>query len=123
MNQESYTPEKLQTRLKNFVVRVIKLTETFPKTPAGFRVAGQLIDSAGSIGANYSEALAARSKKEFVAICGVILKEAKETTFWLEVVRLANLIREPGELNDLIRESNEFEKIFAKTILTSSQNM
>jgi four helix bundle protein len=120
------TPQLMQERIKCFVVRIVKLTEKLPRTSAGFKIGGQVIDSAGSIGANYSEAQAARSKKEFVAICGIILKENKETTFWLNIIKEAELISnltDMEELDKLIDESMQLEKIFAKIIISASKNI
>ena len=115
-------PNLLLERIKKFVVRVIKLVNTFPKTLAGYRIGGQLIDSASSIGANYSEAQAARSRKEFICIAGIVLKEAKETDFWLDIVNRVKLSIDKEELGFLSGEIKELGKIFGKILINSRRN-
>jgi len=113
---------ELKLRIKDFVVRVIKLTDTFPKTSAGFKVGGQVVASAGSVGANYAEAQAARSRKEFISTTGIVLKESVETNFWLEIIEAVELTDQRDELLYLKKEGGELERIFAKIIITSKKN-
>lgn len=65
-----------------FVVDIINFTKTFKNDPAGYSLAKQIIDAAGSIGANIVEARNARSRKEFIATIGISFKETKETKYW-----------------------------------------
>ncbi len=126
MGDDKYSPKRLQERVSQFVVRVVLLVEKLPRTPAGFKIIGQLVDSTGSVGANYSEAQAARSRKEFIAICGVVLKENKETTFWLSIIKQALLLKtlqDAEELDKLVDESGQLEKIFAQIIISASKNI
>ena len=113
-------PEELYSRIKKFVVCVVHLVEKLPNNTIGYRIGGQLIDSSGSIGANYAEAQSSRSKKEFGAICGIALKEAKETLFWLEIINDSNIAKENIDL--LIDECQQISKILAKIIITCFQN-
>src|SRR3989344_3094353 len=106
--------KQLLKRLLEFSVRIIKLAEKLPKTPAGFAVASQLIKAGTSIGANAEEAQDANSLKDFVHKMGISLRESKETRYWLKVIKLATLI----EPNYVSLELAECEEIVA--ILTSS---
>ena len=58
--------KELQQRTKKFHVDVIKVCEVFPKNAAGFETAKQFIRSAGSVGANYSTSVRAKSPADFV---------------------------------------------------------
>jgi len=110
------------TRIKHLIKEVAELINKFPKTTAAFKIAGQIMDSVTSIGANFVEAQSARSKKEFVSTMGVVLKETKETLFWLEIIQELKLTSE--EENDKISiECKELAKIFASAIITSSKNL
>jgi four helix bundle protein len=58
------------------------------------RVIGkQILRSGTSIGANYRAAYRSRSKAEFIAKLGIVLEEADETVFWLELLLQARVFR------------------------------
>lgn len=82
------------------------------------RIIGQLVGSAGSVGANYREANDALGKKDFVHRLKIARKEAKETSHWLELLFEAN----PGvsaELALLRQEALELTKILSAIISKS----
>lgn len=79
------TKFELQQRTKTFHVGVIKLCSFFQKNAAGFKTAKQLIRSAGSVGANYRAACRAKSKADFIYKIEIVLEEADESLYWLEV--------------------------------------
>jgi len=68
-------------RIKKLIKDIAILIDSFPKTTAAFKIAGQIMDSVTSIGANFIEAQSARSKKEFISIIGIVLKKTNETIF------------------------------------------
>ncbi len=112
------TRKELQERTKKFHVDVIKLCEKFPKNAAGFETAKQLIRAAGSVGANYRASVRAKSSGDFIYKIEVVLEEADESLYWLEVVKDAK--RQGGEeLDRLIGEANELTAIFAATDKTN----
>lgn len=112
------TRKELQARTKKFHVDVIKLCERFPKNAAGFETAKQLIRAAGSVGANYRASVRAKSSDDFIYKIEIVLEEADESHYWLEVVSDAKL-QEGKELNSLIKEANELTAIFAATDKTN----
>jgi len=57
-----------------------------PKTTEAQVLGKQVLRSGTSVGANYREALRARSKEEFSAKCGDCLREIDETAYWLELL-------------------------------------
>jgi four helix bundle protein len=114
--------QELQSRTKKFHVDVIKLCEDFPRNAAGFETAKQLIRSAGSVGANYRASVRAKSPADFLYKIEVVLEEADESHYWLEVVNDAGLSQGP-EVNRLIKEANELTAIFAATDKTNKSKI
>ena len=112
------TRKELQARTKKFHVDIIKLCEAFPKNAAGFETAKQLIRTAGSVGANYRATVRAKSSDDFIYKIEVVLEEADESHYWLEVVKDAKL-QTSTELDRLIKEANELTAIFAATDKTN----
>ena len=112
---------ELQQRTKKFHVRIIKLCESLPKNAAGWETAKQLIRSAGSVGANYRAACRGKSNVDFIYKIEVVLEEADESLYWLEVVEDAELSK-GNELDNLIKEANELVSIFNAADKTAKQN-
>jgi four helix bundle protein len=110
--------KELQQRTKQFHVDVIKLCEGFPKNAAGFEIAKQLIRSAGSVGANYRASVRAKSPADFMYKIEIVLEEADESHYCLEVVKEAGL-QSGNDLERLIKEANELTAIFAATDKTN----
>jgi four helix bundle protein len=113
MNQK-----ELQNRTRKFHVSVIRLCRKFPKDAAGFETAKQLIRSAGSIGANYRATARAKSYPDFSHKINIVLEEADESLYWLDVVKEAEICNAP-ELDALIKESNELTAIFTAATKTA----
>ncbi|MEO8772466.1 MAG: four helix bundle protein [Ferruginibacter sp.] len=111
----------LQARTKQFHVDVIKLCEQFPRNAAGFETAKQVIRSAGSVGANYRATKRAKSDKDFIYKIEIVLEEADESHYWLEVVRDSG-IKIGEEVDRLIKEANELTAIFTATDKTAKAN-
>ncbi len=83
--------KELQQRTKKFHVDVIRLCENFPRNAAGFEIAKQVIMSAGSVGANYRATVRAKSGADFIYKIEIVLEEADESHYWLEVIRDAKI--------------------------------
>ena len=113
--------KELQQRTKKFHVDVIKLCSDFPKNAAGFEKAKQLIRSAGSVGANYRATVRAKSNADFIYKIEVVLEEADESLYWLEVIKDAEL-KSGSEIDRLIDEANQLTAIFAATDKTAKSN-
>ena len=71
--------------------------------------------SATSSGANYEEACGAESKADFIHKMQLVLKELRESLYWLKLVKRASLIPDE-ELQPLLSEAEELAKIVAKTL-------
>ena len=101
---DSYTINILE-RTKTFAVKIITISSELPKNPAGFTIADQLVRASTSIGANLIEAQEAVSNNDFIYKISFSLKEAKETMYWLELIRLSRLL--PDDKNALLLKENE----------------
>ena len=115
------TKFELQNRTKNFHIEVIKLCKHFPKNAAGFEIAKQLICSAGSVGANYRAACRRKSKADFIYKIEVVLEEADESLYWLEISKESGLIK-ISSIDGLIKEANELVSIFNAADMTAKRN-
>ena len=85
-----------------------------------FVLSKQILGSGTSIGANVHKAVGSESKKDFVHKLGIAVKEARETSYWLRLLKDSNyiLIKNFANLND---SCNELIKILNSIILTTKQ--
>lgn len=106
----------LKKRTFNFAKRAIVLINKLPKNLANEILGSQFLKAATSIGANYREADAAESARDFLHKIGVVTKEAKEAFYWLGLLQFANesILTLKEEFNWLIKENEELIKIFSK---------
>jgi four helix bundle protein len=111
----------LRKRTKQFALRIIRLCEKLPARPAGRVIANQLLRSGTSIGANYRAACRSRSTADFISKIGVVLEEADESAYWLELVVESGLLP-TKKLESLRKEAEELVAIFAASRITASQH-
>ena len=110
----------LSERLLNFAAEVIKLAVKLNKTAVGPHIAGQLTRASTSAGANYEEACGAESRADFIHKLQIVLKELRESLYWLRLIRKTSLISGPA-LEKLIQEGKELTNIIAKSIVTAKK--
>lgn len=111
----------LTERLLDFTIRIIKLVNSLPKTHIGKHIGGQLLRAGTSLGANYEEACGAESRPDFTHKLSIVLKELKESRFWLRVIHRTELIT-PKRIEPLLVECEELCAIIAKSIITAKGN-
>ncbi|MEO0216876.1 MAG: four helix bundle protein [candidate division WOR-3 bacterium] len=102
----------LEERTLEFAKNLIRLCKKLPQNVINRELISQLIRAGGSVGANYREANDALSKKDFNHRIKITRKEAKESHYWLELIRESNPDFEE-EINKLLLESLELKKIFS----------
>jgi four helix bundle protein len=112
--------EELRERTKQFALRVMRLVDALPNTPAGRALGNQLIRSGTAVGANYRAACKSRSKAEFIAKIGVAAEEADESVFWLELIRDGGLLK-PETVESLYQEARELTAICTASGRTAKQ--
>ena len=97
----------LEARLIDFAVRIIRTSESLPKSRVGIHIAGQLIRSGTSPAPNYGEAQAAESRSDFVHKMKICLKELRETRIWLLMIVKADLINAASKIEPLLNETDQ----------------
>ena len=111
----------MKLRTKRFAVRIVNLCRLLPRCQENKVVGNQLLRSGTSVGANYRAVCRARSRAEFISKMGVVVEEADETAFWLELLIESGSIPQ-HRLNDLLTETNELVAIFAASLRTAKIN-
>ena len=106
-----------QKRTKQLAIRVIKMTDSLPKSKAGDVIGRQIIRSATSVGANYRAACRAKSTADFINKLKIVEEEADETLYWLELIVEAELLSEK-KLAALIKETDEIIAMTVASIKT-----
>jgi len=104
------TKIELQKRTKQYSLRIIKLVKALPNTIDGRTISYQLIRCGTSVGANYRATCRARSKAEFIAKLGIVIEEADECAFWLEVIIESGLMKKTLII-PLLKETDEIISI------------
>jgi len=96
MNKLSNTEfnEKWKKRTKEFALKVIELSDELPKKESARVINRQLLRVATSVAANFRAACRGRSKQEFYSKLCIVVEEADETQFWLELLQESKLIDE-----------------------------
>ena len=120
-HQKTDMADAFRKRTKKFVVDNIKLFRTLPKTEEAKIIGRQLLRSSSSVGANYRAACRARSQAEFHSKLSIVVEEADESVFWMEVLVEAEVVKE-SELNYLTDEANQILKIASASRKTVSKN-
>ena len=113
-------PEQLKARTKQFAIRIVRVFKSLPKNDEARIIGKQLLRSGTSVAANYRAVCRSRSKAEFISKMSVVLEEADETVFWLELLVETNIIP-AARLRDLLTEANELLAIFAASLWTAKQ--
>ena len=106
-----------KARIYSFILRLTGFVDKMSKDESSRIFAKQIIRSGTSIGANYIEAQAASSRKDFANFFHHSLKSANESKFWLAIIKdtgKGNRI----EAEALLKELNEISNILAKSLIT-----
>jgi four helix bundle protein len=110
--------KELQDRTKRFALRVVRMFRSLPRADEARIMGKQVLRSATSMAANYRAACRARSKAEFVAKIGVVVEEADETVFWLELLVESDVLS-AEKAKALIEEANELLAIVSASQRTA----
>ncbi len=114
-------PEVLRERTKQSALRIVNLFRSLPKTDEARVLGKQVLRSGTSVAANYRAICRARSKAEFIAKMGIVVEEADETVFWLELLVETGMIPQ-ARLQRLLIEANELVAIFVASRKTAKGN-
>ena len=114
------TSEQLKQRTKAFAVRVARLVDALPRSLAAQVIGRQLLRSATSVGANYRAACRSQSRPEFAAKLSIVVEEADESLYWLELVQETELVK-AQLLTEIIKEANELVAIMLASRKTAKR--
>ena len=104
-----------------FAVRIVKLNRYLSNSTNQYDIARQILRSGTSVGANTEEAIGAESKKDFIHKISISYKEARETKYWLRLLRDAEVL-ESKMVESLLIEIEEILAILGKIKITSSKS-
>ena len=112
-------PNIIKEKTYKFALDIIKIYQQMIKQNE-FILSKQLVRAGTSIGANTEEAIAAQSRKDFISKMSISSKEARETNYWLRLLRDSQLCK-GIDFTDLIKESEEIIAILTSIVKTSQK--
>ena len=109
----------LLKRTFNFGISCLKFLRKLESNPENNLIRLQLGKSCASIGANYEESQAGSSKADFTNKVKIALREARETNYWLRILKELNDNNDES-LESLIKESQELKNILGAIVVKSN---
>jgi len=110
----------IQTKSFQFALKMIALYQVLTENRE-FIISKQLLRSGTSIGANVEEAIAAQSKKDFIAKMSISSKEARETKYWLRLLNESKYIN--IDFSEYLKDIEEIINILTAIVKTSQSGM
>ena len=107
--------QDIKERTFQFGVSVVNLVAHLQESGTNKAIINQILRSGTSVGANVEEAHASFSRKDFIYTMNIALKEARETHYWLRLMRKAS-IAGASTLDELLVESEELKKILGAIV-------
>lgn len=104
-------------RTYKFALRIVYIASKLPKNGLTNRIISQSIGSGTSVGSNTEEASVGFSKSDFTFKMSIASKEARETNYFLRLLRDSGLIRDKAFFEEILEAIDESDQI--KRILTS----
>lgn len=117
-----YKKYDLEERCFNFAKVVGFFCNSISKNFITIEYMRQLIRSLSSIGANYIEANESLGEKDFLFRIKISRKEAKESNYWLRLIKCHMVKPELTDVDKLLSESIELKKIFSSIIINKSKS-
>ena len=112
----------IQKKTYLFAVRIIKLYQFLIEEKKSFDIGRQILRSGTSIGANVEEAIGGQSKKDFVSKINIAYKEARETNYWIRLLRDSEYI-DMKLAESFLNDCEEIQKILASILISSKTNL
>ncbi len=104
------TDNIIQQKSYSFALRCVKLYQHLCESKKEFVLSKQLLRSGTSIGANIEEAIGAQTTKDFFSKLTIAYKEARETHYWIRLIRDAGILNE-HESKSVLTDCEEILKI------------
>lgn len=105
-----------------FAIRVVHLYKHLTGSQREFVLSKQVLRSGTSVGALIREAEFAQSKKDFISKMSIALKEANETSYWIDLLKDTSFLTSE-EYDSLNLEIKELIKMLVSTVKTTKQNL
>ncbi len=115
------TDNLVQTKSYAFAVRIVRLYQHLSATKKEFVLSKQVLRSGTSIGANVEEAIGGQSRADFISKLGIAYKEARETGYWLRLLKDTDYLTEP-EFQSIHADAEELCRIIGAIQKTSKGN-
>jgi four helix bundle protein len=103
-----------------FALEIVRIYKKLANDKKEYVLSKQLLRSGTSIGANINEAMSGQSKRDFVHKLNIALKEARETSYWLNLLKDAEYIN-VIEFDKLNKGCNEIVKMLSSIIMTTKE--
>ena len=116
---KNYNPVKEKSY--NFALKVIREVKNIQEHVREYVLTKQLLRAGTSIGANIEEANAGQSKKDFIAKMAIASKEARETHYWLRLLRDSKYL-DKQQANELLEDCSELIRLLTAIVKTSQSN-
>ena len=107
----------LQDKSLLFAVRCVNMYRYLVDEKKEFVLSKQMLRSGTSIGANITESRNAQSDADFISKLSVALKEADETAYWFELMKMTDYITE-DEYNSVNKDLGELIAMLVTTLKT-----
>ncbi len=111
----------VQIKSYAFAIKTVKIYQFLHEQKKEFVLSKQLLRSGTSIGANIEEAIGGQSSKDFYAKLTIAYKEARETHYWIRLLKDTNYLSEE-QADNLLKDIDELLRIIGsiqKTIRNS----
>jgi len=103
-----------------FALRIVGLYKFLTDNKKEFVLSKQILKSGTSIGANAEEAVGGQSEKDFFSKFSIAYKEARETHYWIRLLRDSNFL-EPRFAESLLKDCDEIMRIIGSILKTLKQ--
>lgn len=114
-------PNIIIDKTYEFAKRIVKLYIHLSKEKNEYILSKQILRSGTSIGANIEEAQGGQSKKDFIAKTQISYKEAKETRYWLRLLKDTEIL-EYKLAESLLLDCDEIIRIISSILRSSKIN-
>ena len=111
----------LRDKTYAFAIRVVKLGIFLREKKSEYILSKQVVRSGTSIGANVEEASGAQSRNDFIAKMHISLKEARETHYWIRLLRDCDYLDE-NQSDSILKDLDHIIVLLTKSLKTAKTN-
>jgi len=100
-----------------YALRIVKLYLYLKNEKQEYVLSKQVLRSGTSIGANVEEAIGGQSEKDFISKMSIAYKEARETHYWIRLLRDSDLLENEFS-QSILNDTDELLKIIGSILKT-----